>query len=500
MQKRLTGGLFLALGLMGAAIGCGGSADFGTLGDHDASRMSVPDGGTVVLGEGDDTPEAAAMCDSATHCMTSAPRCQSRSDCASSPDGPVCDTSSGKCVGCVAQADCLANNDCVGEICKPYTTCKSSLECGKGQVCSTDLGRCVECVGTGDCAADQICAGNGCRQKCASDTQCTKLGLLCDTTRGACVACVGATDCKTEEYCREGTCVHDVCAAASSSCEANAVVTCRSDGSGFGGPVPCDAQQTCVAVQGAASCKDKICTPSVVACDPQSEKVIQCSTDGLSSATKIDCATTNQVCIAAACAPVVCQAGKAYCQAGVVRKCSAKGDVSTVVQACTAGQFCDGVSATCKPQICAPNLPACNLKIATTCNADGSGYVMGGIDCGTKNCSGGACVECAVASEVAYNGHCYYLDGSSGCDAGYAKAPESVLTNIAAGFAGKTYKHAVSGNCCVDTADAVEHWGMVGHCNAPGPFSVGEPALGGSGCAMAVQHVPLTQLTLCGSL
>ena len=103
-------------------------------------------------------------------------------------------------------------------------------------------------------------------------------------------------------------------------------------------------------------------------------------------------------------------------------------------------------SAICKPQVCTPNLPACDAKIATTCNADGSGYSVGGIDCGVKNCSGGVCVDCDLATEVAFNGHCYYLDGSGGdlggpCDAGTRNASQSLFPSIGAELHGKTYKH-----------------------------------------------------------
>jgi hypothetical protein len=404
-------------------------------------------------------------------------------------------------VACVSSTDCPDNNDCVGNTCKPYTPCKNSLDCPQSQVCNTNVGRCVQCVGAADCAADQTCAGNTCRSKCASDNDCTKMGLLCDLGKGYCVKCVGATDCKQEEYCFEGTCAPDVCAAGSSMCQSNAVVTCRADGSGFGGPSACSAQQVCVAAQGTAACKDRICTPSVVACDTQSEKIVECSADGLSFTTKTDCAAAGQVCVSAACAPVVCEAGKQYCKDGAVRKCSPKGDTTSLVQTCTVGQYCDAASATCKPQVCTPNGPACNGKIATTCNTDGSGYVVGGIDCGTKNCSGGQCVDCDGATEVPFNGHCYYMDGSGGtCDAGYTRAPTSVLPSIAASFAGKTYKHKMCDNCCVYTSDATETWGMSsGHCCGAGAFTASDPQAGGSGCTNATQKYP-SQLTLCGSL
>jgi hypothetical protein len=222
--------------------------------------------------------------------------------------------------------------------------------------------------------------------------------------------------------------------------------------------------------------------------------------DGLSYSTQVDCALSGEVCVGGACAPVVCEANKQFCQGNVVRKCSAKGDTSTVVQTCTAQQYCETVSATCKALVCTPNQPVCNGSVATTCNADGTGYLPGGVDCSPNSCSGGACVDCPSATDVAFNGHCYYLDGSGGiCDAGYAKASQSVLTNIASSFAGKNYKHNISNNCCVDNADPAENWGMASYCNLAGPFTSGDPSLGAAGCSNATQHTS-AQLTLCGSL
>jgi hypothetical protein len=107
------------------------------------------------------------------------------------------------------------------------------------------------------------------------------------------------------------------------------------------------------------------------------------------------------------------------------------------------------------------------------------------------------------ANEVAFGNHCYYLDGSNSvCDAGFSLASQSILTTIASQFAGLTYKHTVSSNCCIANLDGPENWGMVavglgGHCNAPGLFSPNEPALNGSGCTNVNSHVP-AQLTLCG--
>ncbi|AKV01580.1 hypothetical protein AKJ09_08243 [Labilithrix luteola] len=108
------------------------------------------------------------------------------------------------------------------------------------------------------------------------------------------------------------------------------------------------------------------------------------------------------------------------------------------------------------------------------------------------------CNSCPL-NEVAFNGKCYYLDGSSGaCDPGYARAPQSVLSSIADSFIGKNYKHTVSGNCCIWNADPVENWGFNGsQCNRSGPFT-SAPVPGGSGCTNADNQF-LSQLTLCGT-
>jgi len=109
---------------------------------------------------------------------------------------------------------------------------------------------------------------------------------------------------------------------------------------------------------------------------------------------------------------------------------------------------------------------------------------------------------CDPATDVQFSGHCYYLDGSGGaCDSGYALASQEVLTSIAAEFAGKTYKHQVSDNCCIYNSDPVENWGMgypIGHCNLPGQFNPGEPLLGGADCTGST-NLSANQLTLCGS-
>ncbi|CAF3784871.1 unnamed protein product [Rotaria socialis] len=118
-----------------------------------------------------------------------------------------------------------------------------------------------------------------------------------------------------------------------------------------------------------------------------------------------------------------------------------------------------------------------------------------------------ACLACTTTTsivatcqsyEVSWNGHCYYLDGSSGtCATGYSLSTNAILTCISTQFAGKTYASAVSGNCCVWTADTYECYALGSNCNSAGPFTSG-PTLGVAGCTNTQNH-NARQLTFCGS-
>jgi hypothetical protein len=101
---------------------------------------------------------------------------------------------------------------------------------------------------------------------------------------------------------------------------------------------------------------------------------------------------------------------------------------------------------------------------------------------------------------VLYKGRCYYLDGSGGhCAIGYGRARQAVLAIIAEQFVNKTYYSQVSDNCCVQTSDPLQNYGMKNElCNKVGVYTRG-PVLGGSGCINSTNNYT-RQLTFCGSL
>lgn len=200
-----------------------------------------------------------------------------------------------------------------------------------------------------------------------------------------------------------------------------------------------------------------------------------------------------------------CGAGAACCNSscldtqGALANCGGCGltcaPANVAVAQCTAGA--------CGYTSCTAPFSDCDLNKTNGCEADTSkdpkNCGVCGKACGLgQQCVGSTCITCG-ANEITYNGKCYYLDGSGGtCDAGYALAPESVMAVIASQFAGKNYKHTVSSNCCIWASDPLEHYGMVSHCNSAGPFSAGEPILGGAGCNGVSLH-GAGQLTFCGN-
>lgn len=167
-------------------------------------------------------------------------------------------------------------------------------------------------------------------------------------------------------------------------------------------------------------------------------------------------------------------------------------------RSCSRGQCvtsCGGKVCTAPPHGTVACIPLLNAPIGPgeTC-----GFVCdpGYVSHDGKTCVPIIVVTCDPRTEVLKNGHCYYLDGSGGnCDPGYALAPESVLSNGL--FAGKTYKHTVSTNCCIQNAGPVENFGMGSNCNEPGLFGPRDPTAGAVGCTAQTNRSP-RQLTLCG--
>lgn len=135
------------------------------------------------------------------------------------------------------------------------------------------------------------------------------------------------------------------------------------------------------------------CTPGAKRCDGLSVK--QCDESGSKETITLTCMPT-QTCSNGACAAGACVPNTSTCKDGAVWRCDESG-VSSFAEQCAVGLFCrvDDDVASCSAQACAPSQPVCEGNVATTCRADGSGSVSGGVDCGKSNraCQGGQCYD-----------------------------------------------------------------------------------------------------------
>lgn len=306
---------------------------------------------------------------------------------------------------------------------------------------------------------------------CKSDTDCSDPGKKkCDPVSKTCQACVPNQDtCTAGNYCGKESNGNYACIP---GCKTDPDCAALADGgvgdaSADGGYVP----------QVTPACCNHVCS----------------NTSGDAK----NCGTCGNACSAGGgCCSSVCQdLQNSLTQCGACGSLCAPAHVA--VAQCGSGA--------CGYTACTAPFADCDANKANGCEADTSTDANNCGVCGKKcangqSCTAGACVTCG-ADEVSYNGHCYYLDGSAGaCDAGYARAPEAILSQVASLFQGKNYKHAISDFCCIWTSDALANWGMTypsGTCNKAGPIQAGEPSLGGANCNAISSH-SAKQLTFCG--
>jgi len=143
------------------------------------------------------------------------------------------------------------------------------------------------------------------------------------------------------------------------------------------------------ALGGAGAEPPDTCMPDSRYCEGGA--VVVCNGAGSAILSRTACEVTES-CFNGACEKHQCLPQSKFCSVGVVRECAPDGLSSAEVEACGAGKYCDQVSASCKTGTCAPGQPACDGIRATTCNAQGSGYIDGGANCGASStCSAGEC-------------------------------------------------------------------------------------------------------------
>jgi hypothetical protein len=134
------------------------------------------------------------------------------------------------------------------------------------------------------------------------------------------------------------------------------------------------------------------CVPDQPACD--GDVATTCDATGLEYiGQRLDCAATDEVCVAGDCKPVICTPNVTYCDGSELRSCGPNGGSSTLLDTCLVSEFCDATNAVCAPDGCTAGAVMCNDAFLTQCKADGSGPEAGGTNCAQTGqaCDRGAC-------------------------------------------------------------------------------------------------------------
>ena len=183
----------------GSDAGAGGSATTGGTGNASGT------GGAAGSGSGGDGGPTG---------------CQGNADCASDPGGPTCDTTTGKCVGCVGATDCPSGQYCDTATQKCGAGCDEASDCsGATPLCEISSNACVACLKDTDCPSGQICASNACATGCS-------LAQPCPNTSDTCCA-ASCHDLKADV---------NNCGACGTACSSypNAATECTATGCGMG--------------------------------------------------------------------------------------------------------------------------------------------------------------------------------------------------------------------------------------------------------------------------
>jgi hypothetical protein len=249
----------------------------------------------------------ASMCTAPTSvCDTITGRCVgcTASRQCSSAAAPVCDTTKNVCAACTADLQCQTKNATLPACrsdgqCVQCTATTASTSCtGPTPVCNTTTNTCAQCTASANCTGTTpICGSAEKCQACATDPDCAGLNDPARgscTSTGACVQCTAANASKcagttsvcntTSNKCVEcltnATCsgAAPICAIATSTCRGCANVA---DCTGFAGRTACAASGACVQCTDNTTCSGMtpICATGANACRKCGSDA-ECSTVG----------------------------------------------------------------------------------------------------------------------------------------------------------------------------------------------------------------------------
>ncbi len=374
-------------------------------------------------------------------------------------------------------ADAETESACDGGVCMPLICAAGAFHCVSGDVTRCSANR-VRWEPHDLCASSEHCVEGV--DACQTD-KCVQGAGRCEGTVIKTCNADGSGfepsvfDCQAEnKACVDGECRKRICSPNQHFCSEGNVVRCDATGTAFGGYDTCYPNEFCT--DGWSTCRSDLCTQGQPTCN--GTVLTTCKADGSGPTPGgTDCATDGKVCDEGKCAPKVCDKLERYfCSSGDVWFCSASGATKSLRGDCQAGQYCTDGSSYCHNDVCSQGAEVCNGTVATTCNADGSGFQPGGTDCAVdgRACADGKCVPKVCDNVGKY--HC------SGGDVWYCSpngATKTVQDDCAANeYCTDGYSYCLSDRCSQGAAAC--NGNIATTCNADG--SGYQP--GGTDCAV----------------
>jgi len=400
-------------------------------------------------------------------------RCTADGDCTNNPGGPVCDTTSGRCVPCTPTADrcptgqyCTADNACAAG-CRDDSACVG--DAGMGGRCDTTTRQCVQCVTSDQCAAGTVCVGNVCVMGCSSARPCPAGETCCDaacvdtqSNIASCGTCGNRCNVPNAmATCSNGVCAVGTCTAPNADCDNTPGNGCEVNtqtevahcgGCGMACATRPNATARCAAGQCAYTCAagfDDCDGDPSNGCEANlNEDTTRCGACG----TRCDLANATAACSMGRCTVAMCTTGFGDCDGNAANGCETL--TSTSVSHCGAcGTVCAGADNA---------VPACvNGACALTCTAgfsDCDGSRDNGCEANTTSSTehcGGCGRTCNLANSTAacMASRCTVAMCNAGfadCDANADNGCEA-NTNTSAihcGACGTTCSFANAGGVC----------------------------------------------------
>jgi hypothetical protein len=299
--------------------------------------------------------------------------CTTSGQCSARGDGGVragvCDTTTGRCVACVKSSECTADPAkpvCVGNLCAPCQSAASPAnECraksSAAPVCDSTSGRCVGCLTNDHCEGGANGGVDGGTDGGADGGADGGVAAgFCNLATNQCVQCLAHADCKDPSKPICGglhTCVGcGTQGVAADSCTTRnpALPVCRAD------------TGTCVECTGNANCAGDA---GIRVCNPATNRCVECNDNS-------NCTTdpTKGFCVNNACAG--CQTAPAGSCAGAKPLCATSGGYVGQCVECLGNTDCKVAT---KPVCdvnqcrgCAKDLDCTGISPALVCGLDGS--------------------------------------------------------------------------------------------------------------------------------